>query len=88
MGLIDDRNRKFTRIAEDAQNVAALAQEVAVLFREAVFDGVTAYRETRIKGATKQMEAGARRLRQHVQTYKPELLSKCETCGHMIWRDD
>lgn len=83
-----DPNYKFRAIAEDAERVALLAGEISGLFHEATVDGITAWREIAIKNRTRQVEAGMRRLRQHVQTYKPEIVSKCESCGNTVWRDD
>ena len=86
--MYTDPNRKFNKIADDAANVVNAAHSVEVLFQEARFDGITAYRESRIKLLTKQVEAGAKRLRRAVQTYDPTILSKCDHCGHTEWRDD
>lgn len=85
---IQEANRKFSPLTEDAERVAALAVEVAALFREAKSDGISSYREGRIKLVTKQIEAGAARLRHSIHTYPPTIKFQCEKCNHTEWRDD
>jgi hypothetical protein len=84
----DDPNYKFRKISEDARAVVNLTVDLYILYREATRDGITAEREMLIKGYSKRIEAAARRLREPVKIYKPEIVSKCEHCGHTVWRDD
>jgi len=83
-----DPNRKFVGIAKEAHRIADCAREIAILYDEATKDGITTHRENRIKFRSKQVELGMRKLRVYVKTYKPQLISHCEHCGHEEWRDD
>ena len=85
---MDTRNRQFYSLVDAANALMFTAGEIAGLYREALQDGITAYREERIKNLTKYTIPNLNaKLRDGVRPRPLRIKSECPTCGHKEWED-